>query len=169
VEYLARSISIKRWKLDTARGSAWIRADAVTNCLKTQEDVLSFWECNLDKNSIDEVATAIASGFKTLEGISIILLAKTELEAIGCNYNLTDGETPLKSAVNKHMDVGKLGLDDLSKLARLIAQKVRTSTEGQLLINQYTQNRLLELIGLEIKKGNININSLNEKLAEKFK
>jgi hypothetical protein len=80
LEYLARKINSSRWEPTDYTGLEDICADAITICLKTDGDTLSFWHCNATKNDVSEVVLAFASTMKVIDGLHIVLVEKVFLK-----------------------------------------------------------------------------------------
>ncbi len=82
---LARKISRSKWASKPYLKPDAIRADAITNCLKTKDDRLSLWRCADDQWDVAEAFLALATGSKIskVETMDIVVLPENELEEAG--------------------------------------------------------------------------------------
>jgi len=64
--FLARKITLSKWKRHPALAAGEISADCVTSDLRTKRLTLSFWECSsADDADLDNVVLALASTILT--------------------------------------------------------------------------------------------------------
>jgi len=103
--YLARKITRSKWDPKPYTGEG-VRADAITSCLRTQEDSLSFWRCNHDPLDVKEVILALALGEKRdrLDKIEIVLLEQKRLISDGFVFKPTDGDTLVSDLRARHLE-----------------------------------------------------------------
>ncbi len=72
------------------------------------------------------LAMASAPNYQHLEKMHFIVISKEEFELVGLSLELSPGETPVEDLKTRHINVTDLSLDGLSKVAILVAAKVRT-------------------------------------------
>lgn len=123
-----------------------ISADAVTLCLKTSGNTLSFWRCSADTDDIAQIALALALGTDKdrLDAFDVVLLRRDAFEAAGfiLNPNPSTAETKMDDMKDRHVDMEQLTLARLSAVASSIADKVK----GNVNTYRFTRGQLLNLI-----------------------
>lgn len=120
--YFVRKISKGKWKSDS--DDAVIKADALTSCLRTSGNTLSFWRVE-DLNQIDEAKLAIASSNSNLDTFDIVVFSTAEMEALGAPIVATPGQTACTDLENTHRDLAELNSDHLIKLSYAVLDKVK--------------------------------------------
>ncbi len=126
---LVRKISRAKWdsEFNIQRGLAKgeISADAVTSDLRTQNNTLSFWQCNADKStSIEDAVLAIAAAGDRLDKLDIVWLPESELRSDGHFLKNTEGRTPVSDLVGMHVDICKLDYIRLGKIVERVHNAV---------------------------------------------
>ena len=127
VSMLARKISRSKWASKPYLKPDAIRADAVTNCLKTTDDRLSLWRCENDQQDVDQVFLALATGSRIskIDTMHIVVLPEKELEEAGLTTENKGGDTAVQDLKSRHVDLVCLDLDKLGTLARMLASRIR--------------------------------------------
>ena len=163
---LARKISRAKWDAAEYLAEVEIRADAVTGCLRTSNDSLSWWHCEGDEQDVEEVALALATGPKTtkFEKIDVVVLPETDLLADGLASEPTEGDTPIKELRSRHVNVVKLDLERLAKIARILAPRIRSNDS----VFHYTKVDLMTLVRKAINNKRLNVDDLNPKLRKEL-
>ena len=158
--FLARKITRAKWESTEYLSADEIPADAVTADLRTQGNVLSFWQCATDTASdVAEAALAIAAAGERLDRLDIVWLADQELQSDGLTLRDTEGRTPVSDMVAKHVDVDRLDYVRLGSVARRVAAAIEADQCRRL-----TRARVKSLIEEAIRQGRIDHGSLQEKL-----
>jgi len=168
MEYLARMINPAKWELQsfmTSRGQ--IAADAITGCLRTQGNTLSFWESSKDKTDVEKVALALASARQKIDKLQIILIPRTEFPPDNFDFSKTDGNTPFLELRHKHMDMVNIDMTTLCQVAEKIAPKIRNNHEE--LLFQFTQKEVKRLIIQGVIDGFIEIDKLDTDIKKAIK
>src|SRR5690242_12787302 len=125
LKYLARKISRSKWEIKLPEHPNEIRADAITACLRTTQDSLSFWQCKRDEQDIAEVVLALSAPMDKIETIDIVLLDKDTMVSNNLSLEATEGITPVADLRNRHIDLVNLDMIRLCHVGREIAAKVR--------------------------------------------
>ena len=87
--FLARKITLAKWRSGKDLLEGEISADAVTVDLRTKENSLSFWQCGDEaQTKIEDAALAIASGWERVDKLDIVWIAGEELEATGQRFEM---------------------------------------------------------------------------------
>lgn len=159
---LARKITRAKWSLDPSWASGDIRADAVTADLKTTDDALSFWRCE-SSSEVDraDAVLAIAAMLERADKLEVVFVDESAVRAEGLATRDTEGVTPVASLRRLHVDVERLELVRLGKVARLVAAAHGASASCTL-----TKKQVLELLAGAIKSGLLQVTHLKDKLKE---
>src|SRR6266536_3514288 len=98
LERSARKFSRAKWERPAFISSSDIPADAITGCLKTQDNKLSLWDCADDNGSVEEAVLALATGSKydSLEKMHITTLVIAEMKSQGLSLANTRGDTAVE-------------------------------------------------------------------------
>lgn len=158
MEYLARKINSSRWEPTDYTGLEDVRADAITICLKTESDTLSFWYCNANKDDVSEVVLAFASTMKVIEGLHIVLLEKSTFDNNGfiVKPNPEGTNTPIEALRNRHVDIVNLTMTQLCLVAKQIAVKVRQNSQLYL----FTRESVLDILCEAVTMGRLHVSNL---------
>ncbi len=154
--FLVRKIALAKWdaKRNIERGlePGEIAADAVTGDLRTQRDTLSFWRCRTGSDKdIWDAALAIAAAGERLDKLDIVWLVDEELEADGQTLRVTEGRTPVAGLSEQHVDICKLDLVRLGKVAQRIVTAIKDQRWRRL-----TRARVKGLLVAAVQQGRIN-------------
>ena len=160
MEYLARKISRAKWEIKPSMGQDEISADAITGCLRTQDNALSFWQCNLNEEDVTEVVLALVTSMQRIDAMQIVLLHRNELEADIFTLKSTPGNTPIDDLHSRHRDVVNLDMKRLCALAEKIATKVRGDSDCY----QFTRVKVREILHQAVKTGRVRIDQLQDKV-----
>lgn len=160
LDYLARKINKAKWAPKPFMGPDDISADAVTLCLKTSGNTLSFWQCSIDTDDIAQIALALALGTDKdrLETFDVVLLRRDAFEAVGfiLNPNPSTAETKMDDMQDRHVDMEQLTLVRLSVVASSIADRVKGNVDTY----RFTRGQLIGLIVAAIDAKRIDRDSL---------
>ncbi|MYI84451.1 MAG: hypothetical protein F4058_03845 [Rhodothermaceae bacterium] len=157
---MARVISRAKWERKEWMSEREISADAVTADLRTQDNILSFWQCGegTDKE-VNNVALAIAAGRDNIDKVEIVLIDDKDLENDGQIIKASNGRTPVGSMVKLHVDVIRLDYYRLGKVAHLVASavaadkfhRITKKSVKTLLVTAITESEVLQVEGLNDK------------------
>jgi hypothetical protein len=161
--FLARSISMAKWKSRTHIAENEIPADAVTYDMRTGDNTLSFWLYDPGKEgSLDDVALALASARDNIQRLDLVWLDHKQVQQMNLKIDLTRGETPAKHLQDNHRDVVGIDLTRLVDLARSVANAV---TNNQ--TKRFTERQIHEILYKAAKEKLISSNDLKASVAEK--
>lgn len=166
MKMLARKISRAKWEPIGYLAENEIRADAITLCLRTSGDALSWWHCEGEERDVAEVALALATGSKitNFDKIDVVLLPEIDLLAAGLTTGPEAGDTPIEELKLRHVNVVNLDLERLGDIAKVLAPRIRKGD----LVFPFTTARLKNLVRTAIQDGRLHPHDLNEKLQEKL-
>lgn len=158
--YLARKISRAKWVPCTYIPQDGIRADAITACLRTQQDTLSVWQCQSLDNDIAEVVLALSTVMDRAETINIVLLDRENLNSDGLSLEETPNntDTKIEDLRSRHVDIINLDMSKLCIVARHVAAKTRDNTDCFI----FTKKQVKELICKAIREQRLKINDLKQ-------
>lgn len=145
MSYFIRKIDKAKWN-KTDPNTSDIAADAITNCLNTKQNQLSFWRSEKnDAQSINEILKAIISSFTSgIESFDIIIFEESELPS-SIGYEKTIPATKYTAINDNHYDFINLTLSKLTLLAQLIYSKVKEGKEKRVM-KMEAKNLIKEII-----------------------
>ena len=163
---LARKISRAKWQQKEYLAETEIRADAISGCLRTTDDTLSWWRCTDDEKDVDEVALALAAGpkFNRFDTIDVVVLPEAVLTNAGLASESTEGETAVKDLRSHHVDLVRLDVERLAKVARILGPRIRSGDK----VVRFTTAQLRTLVTTAIRDKRLDADDLSEKLREKL-
>ncbi len=160
---LVRKIDKGKWmQNDILRGEP-ISADAITNCLKTKQNMLSMWRI-ADRHDVDDVVLAQASMFDHLDSIDVVILDEGSLRKRGIHIEDAPGGTRLADLADAHVHASGLDIDLLCELATTIADSLRSKNE-----QRYEKGTLARLLASAISEERLQLEELNEHVAERVR
>ena len=155
--YLVRKINRSKWesKIDDD-----ICADAITACLRTQNNTLSVWKIE-SKEEINNVILALSTGSnqEKVATINYILFDYEEVNKSGLILKSTKGDTALKSAIENHLDFTDLNYIRLGKVKDLILDCIANKNTGI-----FTRSQIIKMLKKAIEDQKINVQDLNQRL-----
>ena len=163
--FLARKISRAKWKPDRNLAAGEIQADAVTADLRTTGNELSFWRCDTGgTKEIEDAILAIASSGEHVETIDVVWIPIEDLEAAGLTLKCSDGRTPVRRLRERHVDVEKLDLVRLGKIADRVVIAIGRDRTYRL-----TKARVTKLLMAAIDRGDLEIADLEKKVQDEVR
>ncbi len=163
---LARKISRAKWDSKEYLAESEIRADAITGCLRTMDDTLSWWRCSDDEKNVAEVALALAAGPKIdkFERIDVVVLPEAVLANAELASESTEGETAVKDLRSRHVDLVRLDVERLAKVARILAPRIRSGDK----VVRFTKAQIITLVTTAIHDKRLEEKNLNKKLRKQL-
>jgi hypothetical protein len=156
---LIRKINRNNWCSDALTVDG-IYADAITNCLKTKNNKLSFWLVN-DENDKNDIIVAMISISDAIESIDIVEIEEEEIKKNKIDLEQTDGITEIEEFAKRHFDVINLDYKKLGILAGIISENARNNDK----VYRLTKGQLKEIMKSFIEKKH----GIIESCSEKFK
>ena len=165
--FLVRTITRAKWEFRSDLDA--VSADAITGDLRTKSNTLSFWRCASEaEDDLTETALAIAAGRDKIDKLEIVWLVASDLQADGQTLKNTDGRTPLKAFINRHVDICQLDYVRLGRISDRVVSamdadqylRFTPSSVKKPLVNAVRQNRIV-LGDLKGKTGDEVKNYLN--------
>jgi hypothetical protein len=159
MSFLVRKITRAKWDVSDEVGP--INADAITQCLKTKDNTLSFWRIDSEEN-VSEGVLAIVASNENLDKIDVVVLDEALLESKSIFIDATPGRTACVDLVDSHRDLAKLNVLNLAVVSDAIAEQIRNGNA-----KRYTLTKLRALIIEAIDAGRIDVESLSEGVKRK--
>lgn len=122
---LVRKISIAKWDVEFHEKRGSINSDALTSCLRSSGNTLSFWEIE-DASQLDTAVLCLALMNDQLATFDLVALAQDDLAQAGLRFETTLGETKYQNGVHLHRDAVNLSADDVLALSELVFSKVNS-------------------------------------------
>ena len=131
--YYVRKISRSKWQenqlsTDTKKALEEIKsvkADAITNCIKTTGNKLSLWKVEEKKDSIEDIVPLII-GFERPDTCDIIYISDQMFleEGIALEQSSEDANTPLDELKQYHYNAVVNDYEGLGKLAKIVLKSL---------------------------------------------
>lgn len=164
MSYLVRKITRAKWDCRDGLAPDEIPADAVTADLRTSSNTLSFWKLEMPSNDeICRTALALATAAERIDRMDLAWVEKNSISTHGILINPSDGRTPVGSLRGNHVDVTKLDLGRLCRVATLIGEAL---SRGQ--HRRFTKKELIQIIVEAVRKDLVSINDLAPKVKEEI-
>lgn len=158
--FLARKITRPKWEQQATVEPGEIAADAVTVDLRTTGNTLSFWTCeSVEDARLKEVVLALAANGDRIDKFDIAWLAEETIRAAGIKLTVTDGATPVVRLVKRHMDIERIDLVRLGKVATLIHAAISEGSHKRL-----TKAEVQQVLVAAVQAGDLRIEDLKEGL-----
>ncbi len=162
--YLARKITRAKWEFRDELGVDEIPADAVTADLRTTDNTLSFWK--IEKPSDEEIrltALALATGADRIDRLDLAWVEEDGFRGDGLSLNPNDGRTPVVSLRKSHVDVIKLDLNRLCKIAASVSQAIYRGQH-----QRFTKKELIKIIVEAVVNGLLSPSDLAPNVKEEI-
>ena len=168
--YFVRKISRSKWQenqLSMNETKALeeiknVRADAITNCIKTTGDKLSLWKVEEKRDSIDDILPLII-GFERPDSCDIVYISEEIFlqEGIFLEQSSEDANTPIEELKKYHYNALINNYEGLGKFAKIILKSLNNHKRFK---GKEVKTKLKEMLNNhEIEKE-----MLSDKLYEKL-
>ena len=158
-----RKINRAKWHEADIVNGAKIPADAITHCLKTQQNNLSVWRIK-SEDEIENAVLAISSGQQNLETFDIVILNSEYLKQKGIKFMATEGITALKMPKeDMHFDMVELTYEKLGIIAYHIVEKFKEQK-----VLRYRKKELKDILNNAINEKRLDIDILSEKIKNEL-
>lgn len=157
--YLVRKIAMGKWCVSDE--ILPINADAITQCLKTDDNTLSVWRIE-DEKEISQGVLAMAASNDFLSKIDVVLVDEAEFENGSISITATPGKTPCTDLIHTHRDLSSLNINNLAFISESIAAQIRADK-----VHRFTVTKIKALLLDAINKGSLNPELLSDSVREK--
>jgi hypothetical protein len=161
----ARKISYRaKWGACDGLDEGEIAADAVTLDLKTSGNELSFWSCSSGcESELRETVLALAANCERLDKMDVAWIDENAVaaEQLTVQKSPERANTPVDGLKERHVDISKLDLVRLGKVAALVRAAVSSDR-----CKRFAKKEVLHVIVEAIRIGRLNLEALHAKLRE---
>ena len=158
--FLARKITRAKWEAKEGFSDGEIPADAVSTDLRTSGNSLSFWQCGSGtRGEVEEAALALAAASRHVDKVEIVWLSGDDLLTDGQKLVETEGRTPVRSLIKRHIDVSLLDYERLGRIAHRIVASMQESRYCRL-----TRKRVTNLLATAVQQGEVELSQLEERV-----
>ncbi|MBO1537574.1 hypothetical protein [Pseudomonas sp. OA65] len=158
--YLVRKITMSKWSVSDEPGP--VNADAITHCLKTSGNTLSFWRVDSPAD-VAQGVLAIAAANDRLDTIDIVVIDESQFLEKGIEIRQTPGQTVCSDLVDTHRDLAQLNITHLGFVSDAIADQIR---QGK--TERFTLTKLRVIILDALKSGRLSYELLSEGIQKKI-
>lgn len=141
-----------------------ISSDAITGCLRTQNETLSLWKIE-DEAMISDAIIALASNREIIQKLDYLIIPDSEISEFNLELREQLGESPYHDFNKNHLDIINLNYYKLGVVSNMI-RKIINSDKGR--ITRVNEVEIEKLLCSAIEENKINIEDLSESLAEKL-
>lgn len=159
---LVRKINRSKWS-DAPDDVFGVSSDAITSCLRSQNNSLSVWKIASEED-LDEVVLALVANFQRLETIDVVILDGEYLIRVNVEREECEGNTPISEVDAQHFDLVNLNYFKIGLVAEHIIERIKLNK-----VRRYTKVELKTLLKKAIELQRIGIEDLNESVAEALK
>lgn len=139
---LARKISRAKWEAGEDLGQDEIPADAVSADLRTTGNTLSFWTCPSDGESdLRKAVLALAAAAERVDRMDLAWIEEPVVRHHEILAAFTRGRTPVESLQEHHVDLVRLDVKRLGKVAELLADAIRRGNHRRM-----TRKQVLSIV-----------------------
>ncbi len=135
-------------------------SDAITSCLRTTGNTLSFWEIEKE-DQINDAILAIASAGTNLDKVDVVIIPKETMS----EFQLISSEVvnPYSNFEKNHRDVINLTYTKMRPVADIICSAIVKNE-----YRQFTRANVKKLIQEAIDQRKIIFDRINEKMRDNF-
>jgi hypothetical protein len=157
--YLVRKIAMGKWAVSDE--ILPINADAITQCLKTDDNTLSVWRIE-NEQEVSKGVLAMAASNDFLSKIDVVIVDESELTSGNITIETTPGKTPCTDLVDSHRDLAALNVNNLAFISESIAAQIRADK-----VYRFTATKIKALLLDAINSGSLNPELLSDSVREK--
>lgn len=144
----------------------FLKADALTSCLRTSKDELSLW--TVENTSEVEIKKAILalitnSRLERLDRIQVVYFEENDVENLGLTLKKSPGDTVISNYTDLHQDMTGLTYDKMGKVSKLITSAIRDKR-----VKKYKEKELGDMLLEAIKSGLVEQKKLHMLLQHKL-
>lgn len=163
MSFLIRKIDgFNKWSQKNILKGEQPSADAITHCLKTKQNALSFWLID-DESQREEGVLAIAAQFDHLDSIDILLIDLSLIKKKRLSLLKNPGLTPYTDFIDKHFDVTNLDYLSLGAVAEVIVESIRQTRH-----KMFRESELVEILSSGVRAGKVQWSKLKPHVQKKI-
>ena len=162
--FLARSISVAKWKSRVNIQQHEVPADGVGADLRSANNALSFWLCDpAEERSLECVALVLASTRDQVQRLDLVWMSADEIARMNIGLDPTPGVTPVTSLNHEHRDLVGIDLSRLFLLAGSVAQAIERNQ-----IRRFTERQVLAILSKAVQRDLVQMGKLKQSVADKI-
>ena len=143
----------------------FLKADALTSCLRTSKDELSLW--TVENTTDEEIKKAILalitnSRLERLDRIQVVYFDEDKVKQSGLTLKKSPGDTVISTYTNLHQDMTELNYERMGKVSALITSALRDKK-----IKKYNEKELSKMLLDAIQSGLVEQKKLHMFLQHK--
>ena len=144
----------------------FLKADALTSCLRTSKDELSLW--TVENTTDEEIKKAILalitnSRLERLDRIQVVYFDEDKVKQSGLTLKKSPGDTVISTYTNLHQDMTELNYERMGKVSALITSALRDKK-----IKKYNETELSKMLLDAIQSGLVEQKKLHMFLQHKL-
>lgn len=120
----ARRYNPGKWHQYEYSTTQRISTDALTQCLKTENNTLSLWKVDSIENLDNQGALALIGAMTAFDKIDVILFTDEELKELGVLLSDSNGNTKVEDLKGTHTDIADLDMSSFTVFADFFARKL---------------------------------------------
>lgn len=153
--YLIRVLNGERWNFELNEPNKPFKANPLAD-LRTDEDNLSVFEFDNNKNNLTDILLGFASKRYGLSKLEYIEINPSEITALGFNIKdaKEDGNTLIQAANDAHKNIQIDSAEKLIELAKYIYGKIEN-------IQTVKSKKIKEILKTSLTNGALDKNDLN--------
>lgn len=159
---LVRKINLAKWLQVDISQTNDVKADAITNCLKTFKNTLSVWKID-SEDDLEKAVLALVSNQDRFDTIDVVVLKESALTKYELNIIDSPGNTPVKSLVEAHKDIVELSFSGIGVIKDHIVERILDQHT-----KRFTVGTLKKLVKKSIEEGLLNKDDLKESIRGKI-
>ena len=160
MSFLGRKFARSKWQNSSIDGDQ-PSADAITGCLKTNNNTLSFWRCDGDdKVNAKRVVLAMASLGDRCDKFHVVLIPESDLNRLDLTLQDERGDTPIEDLIEEHVNVVRLNGERLLSIGELLAAQ----TKSQIGCHTFTKADVKTILKDAIESGRLPASRLTKKM-----
>ena len=101
-----------------------INAEALSDLCADENAISTWYVGEKTEENIIKAVTALASGFRSLDELSIVLIDDDMIKSAGLSISETEGLTRIEEYANLHRDIDQLNVQQLVALAGIVLECV---------------------------------------------
>lgn len=160
MSYFVRKISRSKWEVD---GNGAVNADAITNCMKTTGNTLSFWRVD-SETEIGGAVLALAAANDNLDKMDVVVIPESVFQGLEITIAATPGNTACEKLAHTHRDLANLTIKELALVADVLADKIRSGGT-----TRYTLGKLRTLLLAAIEEKQLDFDLLSDGIKKKLR
>ena len=144
-----RKVTRAKWERREGLAEGEIPSDAVSADLRTNGNTLSFWTCGSPAPAeIEETVLALATSADRVDRMDVAWIADTSVREQNLATEATEGRTPVAALRGRHVDVVRLDVHRLVKVASLVANALEQGQHRRL-----TKRDVVEVVAKAVREG----------------